>query len=53
MTEVILIDFFVYSYSIAEVLGMVSVLKRMMPNYEIYLDGDRYALVGRRKEAVA
>jgi len=52
MSDVVLIDFRVYKYTMTEVFGMIRVLKRMMPQHEIYMDGDRLAIVGK-KEALA
>jgi hypothetical protein len=46
----IFIDFRAEKLTMMEVLGKVEALKAENPDYEIFMDGDRFAIVGRRKK---
>ena len=46
----IFIDFHERKLTMMEVMQEVSRLQKENPEYEIFMDGDAYAIVGRRKK---
>jgi hypothetical protein len=47
----IFINFREENMTMMQVLSEVSRLQKEYPDYEIFMDGDAYAIVGRRKKA--
>lgn len=48
-SDKIFIDIKTCGLTLAQVLEEVERLKKEYPDYEIFLDGDAYAVVGRRR----
>lgn len=46
----IFIDFHKEKLTMMEVMNKVSELQKQYPEYEIFMDGDSYAIVGRRRK---
>ena len=46
----IFIDFHKEKLTMMEVMMKVAELQRQYPEYEIFMDGDSYAIVGRRRK---
>ncbi|MBO4797384.1 MAG: hypothetical protein J5494_01220 [Candidatus Methanomethylophilaceae archaeon] len=49
-TDIVLIDIRTCELKISELLAEIERLKSEYPDYEIFMDGDAYAIVGRRKQ---
>lgn len=47
MTDIVLMDFHHVKASMTEVMHAVSLFKLEYPNCEIFMDGDRFAIVAR------
>jgi hypothetical protein len=46
----IFIDFHKENLTMMQVMTKVEELKKQYPEYEIFMDGDNYAIVGRRRK---
>ncbi len=48
--DLVLIDFHRENLTMTQVMERVAELQKQYPDYEIFMDGDRYAIVGRRRK---
>lgn len=53
MTDRILIDMATCEHTLSEVMALVRGWKKVLPDHEIFMDGDAYAIVARPHKVVA
>lgn len=50
MTDLVLIDIETCDYTRSQMMGYIAGYQRIMPDHEIFMDGDRRAIVARRRQ---
>lgn len=49
MHQLKLIDIRTCDYTLSQMMAYIAGYQRIMPDYEVFMDGDEYAIVARRR----
>lgn len=49
MHQLKLIDIRTCDYTLSQVMGYIRGYQRILPDYEVFMDGDEYAIVARKR----
>lgn len=49
MNQLKLIDIRTCDYTLSQMMAYIAGYQRIMPDYEVFMDGDEYAIVARKR----
>lgn len=49
MRQIKLIDISTCDYTLSQMMAYIAGYQRIMPDYEVFMDGDEYAIVARKR----